>query len=121
MAKILVIEDVEGMRSIMALMLGQSGYDVDVACNGTEGQRALDGVPYDLVITDLFMPEGDGFDVLRHMKEKQMTVPVIVMSGGSAMLSADWALKGAAALANATLEKPFHKHDLIQTVEQFLM
>ncbi len=121
MAKILVIEDTEGMRNMMALMLGQTGHAVDLASNGIEGQRALDSDTYDLVITDVFMPEADGFDVLRHMKSKQLSTPVIVMSGGSPMLSADWALKGAGALANQTLLKPFQKSDLVDVVQRCLV
>lgn len=120
MAKILVIEDTEGMRNMMALMLGQSGHAVDVAVNGLEGQHALDTDSYDLVITDVFMPESDGFDVLRHMKSKEIKTPVIVMSGGSPMLSADWALRGASVLANETLQKPFQKTELVSAVSRCL-
>lgn len=120
MAKILVIDDADGFRKMLALMLQQSGHTVESAENGLVAQDMLDDHPFDLVITDVFMPEADGFDVIRHMKSHDIKTPVIVMSGGSPMLSAEWALKGAEVLAARTLQKPFQKSDLNRVVDSCL-
>lgn len=120
MAKILVIDDMEGVRKAIYSVLKKEGYDVDLAANGQEGQNFIEKTQYDLIITDMFMPEKDGFDVMLHVQAKEHKVPVIVISGGGAALTADWALTGAEAFASATLKKPFKTEALLSLVSECL-
>ncbi len=120
MAKILVIDDMDGVRRAISSVLRREGHYVDEASNGQEGQNAIERDKYDLIITDMFMPEKDGFDVMLHVQAKDNHLPVIVISGGGAALTADWALTGAEAFASATLKKPFKTEELLDVVNKCL-
>ena len=65
MANILVIDDMEGIRQAIMNTLENEGHVVSEACNGAEGQVAIEQNDYDLIITDMFMPEKDGFDIMK--------------------------------------------------------
>lgn len=120
MAKILVIDDMEGIRQAIKNTLEGEGHDVTEAANGAEGQQAIEDSEFDLIITDMFMPEKDGFDIMTFARARNKTVPIIVISGGGAALTADWALTGAEAFASATIQKPFKSEVLIRTVTEQL-
>ena len=78
--RILVAEDEKPMAKAMDLKLTKAGFEVDVAFNGEEALKLLEKGSYDLVITDLMMPRVDGFKILKEIKEKGITTPVIVTS-----------------------------------------
>lgn len=120
MAKILVIDDMDGIRQAIMNTLENEGHTVSEACNGTEGQKAIEENDFDLIITDMFMPEKDGFDIMTFARARDKSVPIIVISGGGAALTADWALTGAEAFASATIQKPFKSEVLIRTVNEQL-
>jgi DNA-binding NtrC family response regulator len=120
MAKILVIDDMEGIRQAIMNTLENEGHVVSEASNGAEGQVAIEENDYDLIITDMFMPEKDGFDIMTFARARDKTIPIIVISGGGAALTADWALTGAEAFASATIQKPFKSEVLIRTVNEQL-
>tara|TARA_R110002124_G_scaffold287365_1_gene474094 strand:+ start:25933 stop:26310 length:378 start_codon:yes stop_codon:yes gene_type:complete len=120
MARILVIDDTDGVRETIKVTLENEGHIVDDACDGIKGQKAIENNDYDLIITDMFMPEKDGFDIMTFARARNKTVPIIVISGGGAALTADWALTGAEAFANATIQKPFKSEVLIRTVNEQL-
>lgn len=120
MAKILVIDDMEGIRQAITNTLESEGHSVSEACNGEEGQRAIESDDFDLIITDMFMPEKDGFDIMTFARARNADLPIIVISGGGAALTADWALTGAEAFASATIQKPFKSETLIDAVNEQL-
>ncbi|MCS5596459.1 MAG: response regulator [Pseudomonadota bacterium] len=120
MAKILVIDDMEGIRQAITNTLENEGHTVSEASNGKEGQQAIEEEDFDLIITDMFMPEKDGFDIMTFARARNKTMPIIVISGGGVALTADWALTGAEAFASATIQKPFKSEVLIQTVNEQL-
>lgn len=77
--KILVVEDEKAIADILVFNLQREGYDTLVAYDGAEGLRAaLEDAP-DLVLLDVMLPEMDGFEVLRHIREKQDT-PIIMLT-----------------------------------------
>ncbi|HVJ53068.1 MAG TPA: response regulator [Aliidongia sp.] len=120
MAEILLIDDMAGVRRAVGSMLKQAGHTVVAAENGTEGLKRLKERRFDLVITDMLMPELDGTEILRHLGSMQNRPRVIAISGGGAGLSADMALKTARITADAYLEKPFDKSDLTAAIEKLL-
>ena len=81
--KILVIENDEGLLDVLAAFLEQEGYEVAKASNGEAGIAQLSVQSFDLVLTDLAMPDRDGFEVLRYVNEKQLPSPVIIITGKS--------------------------------------
>ena len=107
MSHILVIDDAPHIRTVITEYLLLEGHTVDSAENGKEGLKLIDLNHYDLVITDVVMPEKDGFEVLTALKRKGSTVRIIVISGGAARLDPQLLLETAKAMgANRVLTKP---------------
>ncbi|MBI5376733.1 MAG: diguanylate cyclase [Candidatus Schekmanbacteria bacterium] len=110
--KILVIDDEEIMRSMLNDVLCDEGYDVDVASNGFEGINKIKSKYYDLIITDIIMPELDGMEVLKKAKEISPQSDVLVMTGYA---SVETAVKSMRLGAADYIVKPFNI-DQIQIV-----
>lgn len=80
MYKILLIDDSEYMRKLTGQILSESGYDVFMASSGSEGLRLAASEKPDCVILDLLMPDMDGFDVLKQLRQDRNTIPIIIFS-----------------------------------------
>lgn len=78
--KILIADDNKAIASTLQLKLEQEGFEVKIAPNGKEAVSLLEKEKFDLLILDLIMPELNGFGVLSALKEKGITIPVIVAS-----------------------------------------
>ena len=121
MANILVIDDDKSILSVIVELLTLSGHRVDVAENGKIGLKLAGMNRYDLIITDVIMPELDGFDVLRALRESATDVAIIVMSGGSVKFNADHLLRIAGHMgAVRVLRKPLDFTKLLNTVTEIL-
>lgn len=79
--QILLIDDTEEVRRLFRMVLEQAGYAVREASSGSEGIRLFRESPSDIVITDMYMPDGDGFDVLRTLRSEVLVPKIIVLSG----------------------------------------
>lgn len=114
---ILVVDDHADMRAFLRQEL--SAYRVEEAADGVEGRaRALDLIP-DLIITDLVMPEMDGYDLVRGLREDERTshVPIIMLTGRS---SDDARIAGLETGVDDYLPKPFNARVLRSRVENLL-
>jgi CheY-like chemotaxis protein len=120
MADILVIDDMNGMRQLVAAMLGRAGHTIVEASDGQAAIKLLQERRFDLVLTDIVMPESDGADVLMFLRGRPDRPPVVAMSGGDPSLEPEPALLLARALADATLTKPFGPKDLVATIDRLL-
>ena len=80
---ILIIEDHTSVRTLLAGVLEEAGYQVYEAANGREGLERFHAQPVDLVITDLEMPEMNGLEVILELTRAFLDVKVIAMSGRS--------------------------------------
>lgn len=121
MARILLVDDDPDIREVLRDHLESAGHSVVEAQNGRVGMVMLGENPYDLVITDVFMPDGDGLEFINELHAKAGELPVIAISGGGShdfgleMLSVSSVLG-----AKAILAKPFNSDVLLRTVEQVL-
>ena len=79
-SEVLLVEDKESLRKMLRLALEQHGYRVREAADQPEAERALQSASPHVVITDLKLPDGDGFGVLRAAKSGNPDLPVIVMT-----------------------------------------
>jgi CheY-like chemotaxis protein len=113
-----VVDDDAGIRELVALHLGDLGFDVVQAANGDEGVRmALDHEP-DLIVLDVRMPGMSGYEVTREVRRLLPGyVRVLLMTGS--VLALDLA-EGFEAGADAYLRKPFTRQDLREQVESLL-
>ncbi len=78
--KILIVEDEKAIARVMELKLKQAGFEVSAAVNGAQAINLLDNEQFDGVLLDLILPEKDGFAVLQHIREKDASLKVIVLT-----------------------------------------
>jgi excisionase family DNA binding protein len=86
--RILIVDDEQGVRDLLARALSTGEYDVDVAPEGRTAVEQLRTVEYDLLITDLKMPGMDGLSVIREARRMYPELPVIIITGYSTEASA---------------------------------
>lgn len=110
MEKILVVDDEQSMREVLALLLKKQGYEVSAASGCAEALKALKADSFDLVVTDLKLPDGVGLDVLSKAKEIDPDTQVIMIT---AFGSAETAVEAMKLGAYDYIGKPF-KVDRIQ-------
>jgi len=121
MARILVIDDQENIRNVLKKLLLLDGYEVDIAKDGKAGLKMvrLDG--YDLVITDICMPEQDGLEVIMELKQQFPDIRIIVMTGGGAKLDIGHLLKMSKYMgADRVFPKPLDFMELKAAVSELL-
>ncbi|MBI9108384.1 MAG: response regulator [Spirochaetales bacterium] len=119
MIKILVVDDVPMIREAISVLLEEKGYETRTAKNGREGMKVFSSYQPDLVLTDIVMPDMEGIEFLRTLREKDKKLPIIVMSGN--YVGEDF-LKPALLLgAAAFLKKPFSNEELLSTVSKCLL
>ncbi|NGZ11868.1 MAG: sigma-54-dependent Fis family transcriptional regulator [Nitrospira sp. LK70] len=92
-ASILVVDDEEAIRTSLRSILEDEGYDVSVAANGVEALKIYGADPPDLMILDIWMPEMDGLETLRRVKEFVPTTQVMMISGHGSIETAVKAIK----------------------------
>ena len=121
MARILVIDDDAEIRTLVKKFLVMDGHEVDKAENGAVGLKMAGLHQYDLVITDVIMPEQDGIGVIMELKQLFPDMRIIVMTGGSAKLSIDHLLTMTKLMkADRSIAKPLDFEKLHATVREVL-
>lgn len=107
-SRVLVIDDDPEITESLRECIEAEGYEVDVAFNGKQGLLMQRQKPYELIITDIIMPEEDGLEVIMEVKFNYPMTKVIAISGGGYVHSTDY-LKMAKELgAVMVLTKPFN-------------
>jgi len=116
---ILIVDDDARLREFVRVNLEMDGYSVREAASAAEGLAALEEEPPDLILLDVMMPEVDGWEMLRRVRERHGVdaIPVIMFSG-----KVDERTAGAAEErgAQAFIGKPFDPQQLIQSTKQLL-
>jgi len=82
-ARILIVEDERAAADYLQAVLTELGYELRVTGNGIEALIALEAGPFDLVVSDLRMPQMDGFELLTHLRQRWPELPVVVLTGES--------------------------------------
>ena len=120
MAHVLVVDDEADVRSFLRKVITKLGHHVSDVGDGAEALRLLDLIRFDLIISDVYMADMDGMELLVRIRQREYNVPVVVISGGG-YKSREEVLKMAAACgAAATLDKPFTVEQLRDTLEPLL-
>jgi CheY-like chemotaxis protein len=121
MAHILLVDDDEILRDTLLQMLELDGHTVSHAASAEEGLTTFGGAAIDLVITDILMPGMDGARLIVELRRSRPHLPIVAISGGRRVLSAEFSLQ-TASLAGATyqLAKPFSRHELQSVLRQAL-
>lgn len=121
MAKILVIDDDQQVLDVLSSYLQAAGHEPVRASDGRAGIRLLSTERFDVVITDIIMPEQDGLEVLMWLKGMSDRPKVIAMSGGSAGLDLNLLLGVSKSMsADRILPKPVNYATLSRAVAELL-
>ena len=115
--RILITEDDPALTEALRFSLCQAGYAVDCADNGVAADEALKGEDFSLLILDLGLPKLDGLEVLRRLRKRNTTLPVLILSGRE---QADEKVTGLDLGADDYLVKPFSLSELQARVRALL-
>jgi DNA-binding response OmpR family regulator len=108
--KILLIEDEKKVASFIRKGLEAQGFVIDVSHDGNEGFTVATTRPYDVIILDIMLPGRDGLSILRNLRERKMSVPVILLTARGEL---NERLEGLNLGADDYLTKPFYIEELI--------
>jgi CheY-like chemotaxis protein len=120
MAQILIIDDDALFRSMLGATLVHFGHSVVEAGNGAQGLELFQRTRPDLIITDLVMPQMEGFEVLMNFKKLHPLAKIIVMSGGVRGQTVDFLEMATRLGASGVLAKPFSTDVLINAIDALL-
>ena len=129
MTRILVVDDEEDVRISLRVALEGAGYDIMEAENGLKADKILAENSFDLIITDIIMPDKEGFELIRDIKRNFSELKIIAITGGGIkkgvlgnnILDKDGILKNASMFgADDVLQKPFNRAELLKSVEDCL-
>lgn len=116
--KVLVIDDEQIVLDSVIKILSSGPYTVDITLSGQEGIRRVLKNDYDLVLTDVRMPDISGKLVLYEIKRHKPSLPVVIITGFSSIGSARETMKMG---ASDYLEKPFSPDELLRVVENAML
>jgi DNA-binding response OmpR family regulator len=108
--KVLIVEDEKKIASFVRKGLEAQGFVVDVAHRGDEGLTLATTRPYDAAVLDIMLPGRDGLSILRNLRERKVSLPVILLTARSEL---NERLEGLNLGADDYLTKPFHIEELI--------
>lgn len=114
--KVLVIDDEPSVRQAIARILRHAGYEPVLAENGNHGLRLFFSENPDLVITDIVMPEKNGIEVIREIRQFRPDTKIIAMSGGGRIANVDFRDMATQLSATEIIEKPFELTSLLGAV-----
>lgn len=119
MAKILIVEDYPVTQRVLSLTLKNSGHDVHIANHGVEALAQLNREPVDLALVDIAMPEMDGLELLRQLRndERYNALPVIMLTASGQDEDRATAINIG---ADGFLTKPTSSRELLETIQRFI-
>jgi DNA-binding response OmpR family regulator len=120
MARILLIDDDDLVRSALSRILVHYGHTVIEASDGDVGLKLFPKIDVDLVITDLIMPEKCGFEVIKDLRKYFSRVKLIVISGSARGSTKNYLNMAMYLGADRVLEKPFVSEELNVMIEELL-
>ena len=117
--RILIVEDEESLLKLETILLTVKGYEVSGASTGKDALDKISGETYDLVLLDIMLPDIDGYEICRRIKEhpRHADTPVVMLT---ARKSTEDQELGATSGADAYLTKPFKSAMIIEVIEKLL-
>jgi DNA-binding NtrC family response regulator len=116
MSNILIVDDDDSVRLTLRVVLERNGHQVAEAVDGNAGMKALRGGSYDLVITDIIMPDCEGIEFIKGALQSRPDRKIIAMSGGGRIRNTEFLDLAKKCGAKAVLAKPFEPEELLTAV-----
>lgn len=120
MKSILIIEDDIVICEILKEMLEPLDYSIKAASNGKEGLRLHTRKAFDLIITDIIMPEMEGLETIMALKQHSPECKIIAISGGGRLSKGEYLDTAKKFGAARVFTKPFNKEEMTAAVQQLL-
>lgn len=120
MARILIIEDDQQVRGMLRQTLAQAGHEVVEAADGRAGARLHRAEPADLIITDLYMPEKEGLEMIRELVQDFPDIKIIAISGGGSIVRGDYLPLATNLGALRTFQKPLDVQEILKAIQDIL-
>ena len=121
MAKVLVVDDNSDVAHLLSEILQREGHEVEVSYDGSQVVDRLEaGEVFDIILTDLIMPELDGIGLVKYIKEKRNDTPIIALSGGGVTIDSEDALKAVGSMVSGVLKKPIQYDELLKIIGETL-
>jgi len=114
---VLIADDDHALRGALKLALEVNGYRVQLAANGAEALRIQRKDPADVLVTDIFMPDSDGFEAIDGFRKAFPDAKIVVMSGDAKRAKGEYLSAAALIGVDATLKKPFKVATLLRTLQ----
>jgi CheY-like chemotaxis protein len=118
--RILVIEDDNFVQNMLKQTFERAGYDVATAANGRIGIQLYRDNPFDVVVTDLIMPDMEGIETITHLRKNHPGVKIIAISGGGRNRPDDYLHLAQKLGAARTFSKPVDRQELLDAVQQLV-
>ncbi len=118
MAKVMIVEDDVDLCRAVSDALSDAGHDVREASDGDDAIRLTEERIDDVVITDLFMPGRDGFELIKHLHVVAPGIRIIAVSGQVVLGKADYLRMARSLGATRTLRKPFRLAELLKAISE---
>jgi DNA-binding response OmpR family regulator len=118
--KILLVDDNAGLLKVQSTFLRKAGYEVITATNGQEALDLAAIQTFDLMITDIVMPEKEGIEIIRELRQKFPEMKIIAMSGGGRVQAGDYLFIAKKLGADQTLSKPFTAAELLAAIKSVM-
>ncbi|MGY4689243.1 response regulator transcription factor [Salibacterium sp. K-3] len=115
--KLLVVDDEESIITLISYNLSQSGYEVDTAMDGQTAMNKIKNTPYDLIVLDLMLPEMDGLEVCRQIRQEKIKVPILMLTAKDEEFDK---VLGLELGADDYMTKPFSPRELVARVKAIL-
>lgn len=117
MARVLVIDDVEIVRTVIGRMLRKGGHHVIEVSDANNARQIIKKKEATIVVTDLWMPGEDGISLIKSLRSQNPTLPIIAVTGGAPRSELEFSIDEAGrAGADRVLTKPVAKDELLEAV-----
>lgn len=120
MSRILVIDDDEILNDMIVQLLREAGYEAEGACDGLVGLKIFESRQYDLVVTDIVMPEREGIETILAIRKIAKSIPIIAISGGGKLDPDQYLIIAKQCGANYIFTKPFRNRELLEAIKKCL-
>ncbi len=120
MAKILIVDDDPDVCFVLKKLLERKGHEAVTSLNGLEALKCLERSPFDVVITDLIMPEMDGIELITKMRITYPEQKVIAISGGGRINAAVYLQMAKLLKVKHTFQKPIKADELLNAIDDLL-
>lgn len=120
MAKILLVEDDELVRDMLAQVLKRASHEVECAANGEEATELLQKIHPDIMVTDIIMPKKSGITLISEVRNKHPNMEIIAISGGGRLDPTGYLDLSESLGASVSFEKPIDKAALLMAIDLLL-